>query len=80
MDASVVVSLLALVIAVVALLYAHAGRRQVRVVSQAQAARGESQLDIFYHDFLREIRRVGEPNIHIHDVEVIARRALDKVK
>lgn len=71
---------LSFAISILALVFALTGHRKVKVITQAQAVVGENKLDLYYHDLMRQLREIGEPKIHIHDIEVLAKKTLGKLR
>lgn len=47
--------------------------------TEAVSKRTDSIPELFFSKFLEQVRAIGEPNVHIHDIEVIGKRVLKEL-
>lgn len=47
--------------------------------TEAISKRTDSIPELFFSKFLEQVRAIGEPNVHIHDIEVIGKRVLKEL-
>lgn len=83
MDIWIVISLLSLVVSSVAVGLSIKGRTRIEhvaAVTGAAAIRETRDADIFLTEFMAEIRGIGQSSIHLHDIEVIGKKVLKKLR
>jgi len=49
------------------------------IKTEAISKRTDSIPELFFSKFLEQVRAIGEPNVHIHDIEVIGKRVLKEL-